>query len=219
MACTCRAFRAAHSQSWWPELDTATGSVLEPRSGRFAQKLSPGDNVQSAVDACPTGGCILLRPGNYSLAATARNGPAHEPHTAGLWVERDVALFGRGMASVAMADDAPHACVMVMATNAPRDRPTLDGIFVRSALPVQGQDDTGSEAGALAGAPPLGSGCFVLIRGGLGSARLQACDFSSVCAEVRGASPKITGCRCEARPPPGQGPGRRGRGTCACAYV
>ena len=92
LACTCRGFRAAHAESWWPALDPATGNVLEPRSGRFWRELSPGDDVQAAVEACPEGGCILLRPGVYALVP--------QEGGVGLNILRSVNLFGRGAATV-----------------------------------------------------------------------------------------------------------------------
>ena len=97
LACTCRGFRAAHAESWWPALDPATGNVLEPRSGRFWRELSPGDDVQAAVKACPEGGCILLRPGVHSLVP---QGVPLVGQSLGLQVHRAVNVFGRGLATV-----------------------------------------------------------------------------------------------------------------------
>ena len=94
MACTCRGFRAAHAESWWPAFDPATGNVLEPRSRRFWRELSPGDNLRAAVKKCPKGGCILLRPGIYALA------PHKSSYNAGLAIEAPVSLFGRGLATL-----------------------------------------------------------------------------------------------------------------------
>ena len=56
MASTCRGFRAAHAESWWPVFDPATCNVLEPRSGRFWRELSPGDDLRAAAeDECCDG--------------------------------------------------------------------------------------------------------------------------------------------------------------------
>ena len=115
LALTCRGFRSAAAESWWPVVNAATGAVSEPRSGRFWRTLSPGDDVQGAVDACPEGGCILLGPGNYVLTAGPRRRPRSDYESdsesdsearridrrAGLWLDRDVCVFGRGAASTA----------------------------------------------------------------------------------------------------------------------
>ena len=91
LAATCRGFRAAHAESWWPALDPATGNVLEPRAGRFWRELSPGDDVRAAVKACPEGGCILLRPGTHTLVPQGG---------VGLEINHAVNIFGRGLATV-----------------------------------------------------------------------------------------------------------------------
>ena len=115
LALTCRGFRSAAAESWWPVVNAATGAVSEPRSGRFWRTLSPGDDVQGAVDACPEGGCILLGPGNYVLTAGPRRRPRSDYESdsesdsearrierrAGLRLDRDVCVFGRGAASTA----------------------------------------------------------------------------------------------------------------------
>ena len=71
--------------------------MLEPRSGRFWRQLSPGDDVQAAADACPEGGCILLRPGIFDLVPHV-----HEvfDKRVGLSITTSVNLFGRGQATV-----------------------------------------------------------------------------------------------------------------------
>ena len=122
MAATCRGFRAAHAESWWPALDPATGNVLEPCSGRFWRELSPGDDVEAAVKACPLGGCILLRPGVHTLA------PQGDP-SVGLRVPRALNIFGRGLATVQSPGSGSAILLMVQSTDSPF---ALDGLIVRS---------------------------------------------------------------------------------------
>ena len=120
LACTCRGFRAAHAESWWPALDPATGNVLEPRSGRFWRELSPGDGVQAAVNACPEGGCILLRPGVHTLVPKG---------ALGLLMRNAVNVFGRGAATVQSPGCADTISIRAQSPDAPF---ALDGLIVRS---------------------------------------------------------------------------------------
>ena len=121
LAATCRGFRAAHAESWWPALDPATGSLLEPRSGRFWRELSPGDDVQAAVNACPEGGCILLRPGVHTLV------PQEEG--VGLEIRRAVSIFGRGAATVQSLGSTYTIIMGALSATSPF---ALDGLVVRS---------------------------------------------------------------------------------------
>ena len=179
LACTCRGFRAAHVESWWPAFDPATGNVLEPRSGRFWRELSPGDNVRAAVKKCPEGGCILLRPGIYALAPRKIS-----LSRTGLSIEAPVNIFGRGQATV----QSP-GCERTIHISG--ERPVglctqfaLDGLTVQSLASHR-------------------NGCYgVLISGG--SSRLQSCVITgpSYCA-LRIASggadlppPVVINCRC-----------------------
>ena len=115
LACTCRGFRAAYADSWWPSLDPATGNVLEPRSGRFWRELSPGDDVRAAVDACPEGGCILLRPGTHTIPVVEQErGGEQPPARLGLLILRPLNIFGRGLATL----QAP-GCDVIVSLKAP----------------------------------------------------------------------------------------------------
>ena len=95
--------------------------MLEPRSGRFWRELSPGDDVQAAVKACPEGGCILLRPGTFDLA----------PLRDGLSIYA-VNVFGRGHVTLV----APLGCSRAVAMGGGLWRRTfaLDGVTVRSRV-------------------------------------------------------------------------------------
>ena len=62
-----------------------SGAVREPASGAFDVTVAPGEDVQAAVDACPPGGCVLLRPGTHA-------GPMK------LAADKVVHVFGRGRA-------------------------------------------------------------------------------------------------------------------------
>ena len=68
----------------------ADGTVLAPASGAFDVTVAPGHAVQAAVDACPTGGSVLLLPGTHE-------GPL--VLTAG----KVVHVFGRGSATLRAA--------------------------------------------------------------------------------------------------------------------
>ena len=120
LACTCRGFRAAHAESWWPAFEPATGNVLEPCSGRFWRELSPGDDVQAAVTKCPDGGCILLRPGVHSLVPQGGWG---------LYLEGAISLFGRGLAAVQSPGCSSTIYINVQSPDAPF---ALDGLTVQS---------------------------------------------------------------------------------------
>ena len=159
--------------------------VTEPRSGRFFAELSPGDDVQAAVDACPEGGAILLTPGHYPLVASPRRNANPPPaagaaapagsRQAGLWIDRDVCVFGRGAATL---ESETGDVIIVTAARA-----VLDGLHVRQASDARH-------------AP---TGCGVLINGG--RSRLQSCDISSeccFCVEIGGAetAPTVINCRC-----------------------
>ena len=144
LAATCRGFRAAHAESWWPALDPATGNVLEPRSGRFWRELSPGDDVQAAVKACPEGGCILLRPGVHTLV------PQGE---VGLIINRAVNIFGKGAATVQSPGSSSTIHISAHSANSPF---ALDGLIVRSV----GQQ-AGGDGVAIAGGSPRLQSCVI----------------------------------------------------------
>ena len=121
LAATCRGFRAAHAESWWPAYDTETGNLLEPRSGRFWRELSPGDEVQAAVDACPKYATLLLRPGTFPLAQSPLAGLSNY----------GVNVFGRGLSTL----EAPPGldCAVALGTFTGQRAFALDGVTVRSA--------------------------------------------------------------------------------------
>ena len=144
MACTCRGFRAAHAESWWPALDPATGNVLEPRSGRFWRELSPGDDVQAAVKKCPVGGCILLRPGTHALVP--REG-------VGLLMQRAVNVFGRGLATV----QSLGCCYSIFIREVSSDAPfALDGLIVQTL-----DNDSGADGVAITYGSPRLQSCTI----------------------------------------------------------
>ena len=74
LACTCRGFRAAYADSWWPSIDLISSAVREPASGRFWRELGPGDDIQASLDVCPEGACLLLKPGKHEVTPIARGG-------------------------------------------------------------------------------------------------------------------------------------------------
>ena len=168
-----------------------TGAVSEPRSGRFWRTLSPGDDVQAAVDACPEGGAILLAPGRHPLTASSARAGAESSSAragaessaesasvgrrrAGLWLDRDVCVFGLGAAT--LSSDSGDVVIVTAA------RAVLDGVIVRQTSEARRPD-----------------GCGVFVAAG--RSRLQSCDISATrcfCVEIGGAGtdPTIANCRC-----------------------
>ena len=86
-----------------------SGAVLEPASGTFDVTVAPGEDVQAAVNACPSGGCVLLLPGTH-------DGPL-------VPLSKEVHVFGRGRATLRAALDT------VVYSRAATS--TLDGLVIR----------------------------------------------------------------------------------------
>ena len=86
-ASTCRQFRAAF-ELWFAERRPTVspdGTVLPPRTFCYEVAPSREDRVQEAIDACPTGGSILLLPGI---------------HAGDIEFKREVHIFGKGLVEV-----------------------------------------------------------------------------------------------------------------------
>ena len=162
LACLCRAARLAVRSSKWRDavrVSPVCGRVHEPASGRFDVEVAPGASLQAAVNRCPAGGSILLRPGTHA-------GP--------VIIAKEVHVFGRGEATLLVPPSG--ACVHCTAAVA-----TLDGLAVRGPL----------------AAPPAGTLAVAVVITA-SSARLQACDISTLVAGVGiflGANPVLLGCR------------------------
>ena len=164
MAFTCvaaaRAFRVC---KWHRAVHvTKSGAVREPASGNFDVTVAPGEDVQAAIDHCPPGGCVLLLPGTHA-------GPLV------LVVEKEVHVFGRGLATLQSATRSVVASAAAKAT--------LDGLLIRR------------EAGGINNLYRDG----VWITGG--RLRLQACDITSAASGILvfiegGADPVLAACRC-----------------------
>ena len=123
LACTCRRLRTAWDRSWaagafQPVVAPDDGTVREPQAGRFCVEVTPGEDVQSAVSRCRSGGAVLLLPG------------VHVTHVA-LVIDRDVHLFGRGAATLDRAMPGGGTAVRALAP-----RTTLDGISIRGYVCV-----------------------------------------------------------------------------------
>jgi len=111
IACVCRAAAAAFPAKWHSAIRIATGGlVLAPASGAYDVTVSPGSNVQEAVDACPPGGSVLLLPGT-------REGPLM------LAADKEVHVFGRGRALLRVAMGT------VLTSEAATS--TVDGLIIR----------------------------------------------------------------------------------------
>ena len=100
LGCSCRQLRSALSNAWaagafQPTVaaaPAADGNLSDPPGGRFCLELSPGDDIQRALDTCPAGGAVLLREGLYTPGR-------------GLVVHRDMALFGRGLVTISQTGE------------------------------------------------------------------------------------------------------------------
>ena len=89
-----------------------SGRVREPASGVFAVEVAPGASLQAAVDRCPSGGAILLRPGT---------------HKGSVIIRKEVHVFGRGEATIrAPPSGKCIGCDVAVVT--------LDGLKVRGPL-------------------------------------------------------------------------------------
>ena len=162
LACLCRGARFAVRASRFYDalrVSPVCGRVHEPASGRFDVEVAPGESLQAAVDRCPRGGAILLRPGT---------------HTGPVTIAKEVHVFGRGEATLQVPPDGP--CIVCTAAVA-----TLDRLLARGPL----------------SSPPAGKH-FVAVHISAGSARLQACDISTLVTGVGitfGADPTLVNCR------------------------
>ena len=161
LACACRDAAAAAPASKWHSAVRVgrSGAVFEPASGAFDVTVAPGEDVQAAVDRCPLGGCVLLLPGTH-------DGPLVLP------VNKVVHVFGRGLATLRMADGT------VVTSYA--DVATIDGLVIRCE--ADGYDRA------------------VWIKGG--RLLLSACDMTSAafigaCVAIEGgADPLLVSCKC-----------------------
>ena len=93
-------------------VERETGWVHEPASGVFHEVVAPGQSIQAAIDRCPAGGFILLQPGSHKLVVYLR-------------IEREVHIFGRGSARLAVLN-----CGGIV-SRAPAA--TVDGVLVERA--------------------------------------------------------------------------------------
>lgn len=112
-ACSCRAAALAYTRSKWPRVVRISRSriVREPSTGLFDVTVTPGMNVQAAVNSCPRGGCVLLLAGMHE-------GPLV------LTADMNVHIFGRGEATLW------YATGDVISSNATTS--TLDGVIILS---------------------------------------------------------------------------------------
>ena len=112
MAATARRYRAAFARAWaagaFQPVVYVDGNGGEPAGGRLCSECAPGDDLQLAIDRCPPGGAILLQEGVHV-------------HLPTLIVNRDVHLFGRGLAYLQPFADLGEA-----------DRATVDGLHIRN---------------------------------------------------------------------------------------
>ena len=127
LACLCRGARDAARASRWHDAVrvSPSGRVREP-AGRFDVEVSPGgESLQSAVDRCPPGGAILLRPGTHVGTVT---------------ISREVHVFGRGAAVLQVPPSGMGvSCIAPVST--------LDGLLVRG--PAAQLDPTGTAGTAV----------------------------------------------------------------------
>ena len=121
LACVCATSAAAYRQGRWPRAVRVkrSGAVLEPVSGAFDVTVALGEDVQAAVDRCPPGGCVLLRPGRHE-------GPLV------LGVGREVHVFGRGQATLRTTEGD----VLTSASS----NATVDGLSLKRMLSSDGDE-------------------------------------------------------------------------------
>ena len=113
LVCAFKAAADARLASKWNSAVRVgrSGAVLEPASGAFDVTVAPGENVQSAVDRCSAGGCVLLLPGTH-------DGPL--VLTAG----KVVHVFGRGLATL-------RAAIGAVVTSEAETAVDVDGLIIR----------------------------------------------------------------------------------------
>lgn len=135
LACTCQTASHAYrlSQAFRKvRISRFSGSVHEPASGTFDAEVDPNDclSMRRAIDMCPPGGSILVRPGDHRVRLEL------------LHTDTLVHIFGRGEAHVASAMIlAPEAslvglCGMIMIRVGRGRARVQQCIFARNAITV-----------------------------------------------------------------------------------
>ena len=129
LACSFKAAAAAYPRSKWPSKvrTKRSGVVLEPAGGAFDVTVAPGEDVQAAVDRCPTGGCVLLLPGVHNGQIV-------------LAADKEVHVFGRSSATLRTT-----AGTVLSSESA---ESTFDGLAIRREAPIAPED---GDEGALMG--------------------------------------------------------------------
>ena len=164
----CSVTAAAHREGRWPRAvrTKRNGAVLEPSSGAFDVTVAPGEGVQAAVDACPPGGCVLLRPGTHEGPLVLKDGKV-------------VHVFGRGQAALRMAAGTVVTSEAAIST--------LDGLIIRrEAGEEEGEHDDDNCVCIMGGALRL-QGCNV------SCAHYSACIHIEGGPDT---DPVVTGCTC-----------------------
>ena len=179
LACVCSNAKQAHTESAWPRAVRVKrdGTRMEPASGVFFAAVSPGvgEDVQTAVDRCPRGGCVLLLPGVHA-------GPLM------LAADKVVHVFGRGQATLSCS--AGHVVTSFA------EESSINGLILRREADVAPVIDV--DAVDEAPEPPVASDDHtVWIRGG--QLRMQACDVTNVlyaCVSIETkADPVLVACK------------------------
>ena len=171
LACVCANAAAAYRGGRWPRTvrTKRSGAVLEPASGAFDVTVAPGEDVQAAVDACPSRVCVLLLPGTHE-------GPLQ------LSLE-EVHVFGRGLATLRTSTDDVLTCWAPKAT--------VDGLIIRQEAVVAAVDEDGDEGNRLGGVFICGGALRLQGRD------ITSTEYTGVLF-VGGAdtNPVVTGCTC-----------------------
>ena len=166
----CAAAAAAYREGRWPRAvrTKRDGAVLEPSSGAFDVTVASGDDVQAAVDRCPRGGCVLLRPGTH-------DGPLV------LAADKVVHVFGRGQATLRTAAGTVVTSEAAIAT--------LDGLVIRR----EAGDDEGEHDADDDGCVFIMGGALRLRGCDVSCAHYSACIHIE---GSPGTDPVVTGCTC-----------------------
>ena len=93
LACLCTRTRDALTRSVWHRRVRVgrKGTVVEPASREFDVTVAPDEDIQAAIDACPPGGCVLLRAGIHAAEAPV------------MLNNKSIYIFGRCAATITCA--------------------------------------------------------------------------------------------------------------------
>ena len=137
-----------------PTIDPNTGDRSEPK--RFFRVVRPGDDMQAALDRCPTGAAVLLLPGVYGTGAT-------------LTLRTDITVFGRGLATIQVNTSEVEG-----GPAGPFNMPIIESLAENASLCGISAHVNQVDGGEVEYVPNT---MFNLISAKGGALRVQACTF------------------------------------------